>query len=1102
MLYNVDMTPLTLRLLGSFQASVGTTPIEDFPTDKVRALLAYLAVEFAHEHPRTHLATLLWGDWDEKSAKANLRKSLFRLRKALGSSAENCLTITRTSVQFHAESAEIDLYKFTQLSQSDDLADLSRAVDLYGGDLLAGLEIWDAPTFNEWLTVQREQLHQQFLQLLYQVGELHLAQEDYVAAQAVVTRQLALEAWREGAHRQLMRVYLGLGQRAEALAQYERCVAALEQELGAATSAETEELASAIRGEQLLTTHLHHFAAPQTPFVGRIADLNRLIARLNTPNTRLITLIGTGGIGKTRLAIEAITRSLGNRPAYFLPLHAVTTQEGIWQLLGEQLGIKANRHSKITDEVLAFLRDRAPLLVFDNYEQLLPNTRCIEQLLTHAPDVQILVTSRAPLHLRAEWRLPLEGLEVPPSDGADIADFPAVQLLLTTGQQVRPTLELSAENAPHINRICRYLAGMPLALEMAGSWLALYTPELLADQIEQNLDLLVATRGDMPERHRSLRAIFDYALAQLGSAERTLLTQLTVFQGTFSLTAVLTILRASPLALNTLIDHALLQRQGNDRFGLHPVLRAFLEGAIPTAIEQNHARYYLQHIAATDPANIAETVNDISLNLANVRAAWTWAITQGEEMLLDTALDGLLAYYEYRGSYIEGREQFMATDGLRSAELVNRMRLAEATCLQKLGDSDGAIALVNAVARAEDAPLEALIRLAELYERRTEHDLAIATAQRALKVAEPFSADAARIWRILGFVYLYRGAMEERLEALRQALAINEVLGDALGSAECHNMIGLIHKDKGEYADGIIHLQRAIEIAKALNHREGVAQYTNNLGGLYMNQSALELAEQCFQQSLALAQQLNHKQGITICTGNLGIVAKQRRDYAGALRYYRTAVQMAEQVGDKASQAVFLGNVGNALMDMGQYAEAITHFEQAAEIDRAANALKGVGRHLASIGDAFRFQRQYARAIPYFEEAITYLRQSDNAYFLCWVLVTYAESLFEVGRFAEAQQANAEGGAMATAQARDLYRLFSTLLDARLKARTEPKTPLVAALRTLREQEQDPEQCGEIDYAIWQITGDSADFATAQASLQQLYATTKRAHYRNRLGGE
>ena len=448
--YNPCMVTQHLSFLGGFEVRINETDINHFPTDKTRALLAYLAIESDNPVPRPQLATLLWGDLSDEAARSNLRKSLFRLRKTLGEAADTLLAVSRSEVHFKSQTAVIDLLRFEQLSRSEHLEELAQAAALYRGELLAGLVIEDAPEFEEWLFARREQLVQQLLNMLAKQAELALAQKPPAPeiALAAAQRQLALEPWREVAHRQLMRTYALTGQRAEALAQYERCLLVLEEELGIEPSAETEKLALSIRGEQLMTTHLYGFERGMASFVGRERDINRLISRLHGPDTRLVTVTGPGGIGKTRLATEAIFRSVAQRSAYFVPLEGVTTPAGVWQKLGERLEITPGPRGISPESIITFLAERSPLILFDNYEQLLPNTEVVERLLARTEAVQLLITSRAPLKLRAEFRLALEGLPIPPpgTAAAELGDYGAAQLLQTTGEQVNPDLAITDEN--------------------------------------------------------------------------------------------------------------------------------------------------------------------------------------------------------------------------------------------------------------------------------------------------------------------------------------------------------------------------------------------------------------------------------------------------------------------------------------------------------------------------------------------------------------------------------------------------------------------------------------------------------------------------------
>ncbi|MFK7800403.1 MAG: BTAD domain-containing putative transcriptional regulator [Anaerolineae bacterium] len=902
------MINLRLNLLGSFQAELNNSLLNGFRTDKVRALLAYLAIEANRPHSRTELATMFWGELNDAAARANLRKSLFLLRQLFGDATKSVFTITRQDVQFNSVDSvgrfSVDVHQFSQLSQKIELESHQQAADLYKGQLLAGIEVAGAPNFDDWLASYREQLQQQYLSVLNQIGELSLAHGDYSSTQAVAMRQLSLEPWREVAHRQLMRAYIAAGQRAEALAQHEQFVALLEREMGIEPSAETVALVSAIQDENLQPAYLHNFASPQTRFIGRDKDIERIISHLSAPERRLVTLTGTGGMGKTRLAIEAVTRSWGHQPAYFLSLDGVETQAAVWQLLAERLGIESDSGNSIKHEVITFLRQQNTLLVFDNYEQLLPRTDCIEQLLAGAPKLQILVTSRRPLNISAEWRLPLEGLDVPTEDANDLSQYSSVQLLLMIGKKVQPGFELTADNSLHLGRICRALGGMPLALEMAGSWLSLFSVAQLADEIERNLDFLVAMRSDIPERHRSLRAIFDYALAQLGETERTLLGRLTIFKGDFSLEAARTIADAHLNNLNRLVDHALVQRRNENHFGLHPMLDDFLceeFSADVISLKKTHARYYLQRIAPICSYNIAITVKDISYELANVQAAWDWAVTHDEADLIGSAVDGQLAYYQYRGSFAEGQRMFsMAASEMSDADLIAELRLAEASCLQNLGDAQGAIWLVEPLSRNEPDYIryQAFSRLGELYQIKQDYLLASQMLQDALLLVEPNSEQAINAWNSLGVVYAHAGERVKSVAAHQKSLEICRELGDELMMAENQANLAQVYRDCLDFDQAIKFAEQSIVIAKRVDHQENVGRYLRVLGIIYNRSGNCQEAQLCWEQALVIAELLSHKRDIMRCCEHLAQLARCSQQHDQALAYGQRVVEISEQLGE------------------------------------------------------------------------------------------------------------------------------------------------------------------------------------------------------------
>ncbi|MCA9938247.1 MAG: tetratricopeptide repeat protein [Anaerolineales bacterium] len=1103
------MSGLRLQLLGEFRVTYDNAPINGFATDKVRALLAYLAVEADRTHTRGALATLLWSDWEESAALSNLRKTLFRLRQALADISPDAdtpiLAITRADVQFRADPNTVDLWQFTQWSRDDDPARWTAAAALYRGELLDGLALSGAPVFDEWLTIRREQLHQQALNVWARLADHHLAQGQMEQAQQDAARQLALEPWRESAHRQLMRAYAAAGQRAQALAQYAQCVAILAEELGVEPSEETKALAGSIDQDRSPASRLHHFPPALTAFVGRQQDVALLLSRLNHPQTRLITITGTGGMGKTRLTVEAATHWVAQSStaeAYFVSLGAATTQQTLWQTLGAQLGVPSGKRGLTEADILAWLRSRSLLLVLDNYEQLLPDAQAISQILRHAPQTRLLVTSRLPLNLHGEWRLPLVGLPTPPPDSAleELIAYPSVQLLASAAQQAWPAFHVDANNAEAVGVICRLLAGMPLALEIAASWLQLYSAAQLARQITSGVESLVATRSNIPERHRSLRVIFEHTWSRLGSGERTAFSEMTCFQESFTLEAAQAVTSASPASVTVLLDHALLQRLDSGRFTLHPVLRQFAGIYLTNAgiVAQQHATYYLTQIAAGP----VETVAHIQADLDNVRAAWRWAVSQQATDLLAAALANLTGFYVFKGLYQEGYDMvalaLVHVSGRPS--LVNQMRLAQAVFCEKLGELERGIELARQVIETGDEGwiVPASITLGHLHEMRGEYEQAIATLKQALTLVRDGSTEMARIWSILGSVHRLRGDVEPCIFAQEQALRINQSLGEEMQAAENHAYLSLVYKDISAYADAIEHVQQALEIAQRLNHRENIARFTQNLGLLYWQQDDLDQAQACYQRALQIAEELNHKRGICKCAGGLGVLARRRYRFDEALRHYRRALKLAEELGDKAMQATLLGNKGNIHMEIGEYRRAAAYYQRAVDLDRAAGALADVARHLGNMGDTLKYQSRFAEALPFFEEAIPYLRQADALYYLCWVLVSYAECLFALGRLAEAQQANDEGGQLAATIGRALYASFSELLAARLLAARGDSDEAQARLRRLQETSTDAEIQAEILYALGEITGDTAHYQAAREAFARLYAERRIARYRSR----
>lgn len=1142
------MARLRLRLLGGFAASGEGKEFDHFPTNKARALLAYLAVEPAVAHRRAQLAALLWPEHDEGAALANLRKTLFHLRQTfddvLPGFFEQALDADRAGVSLRAGAADVDVGDFlARLSATarhehvalercpECLNRLAEAADLYRGDLLAGLALSDARPFEEWLTVWQERLHRQALDALHILTVAREAQGEYDAAIDYAARQLALEPWRESAHRRLMSLYAATGRQELALRQYEKCRLVLAEELGVLPSAETEQLLSEIKADRSAfavgrvdvahqPAQLHGFPARATTFIGRQAELEAVLDRLLDPRVGLLTLTGYGGSGKTTLAVAAANRVMGgSHPfaggAWFVPLAGIGESGLLAAAIGAQLGLAFSPKRSPDDDVIAFLSGRPALLVLDNYEHLLPETALVERILRETPVTKLLVTSRAPLNLRAEWRQPVSGLPVPGEDDAPerVAGYEAVRLLETIGSQSDPGFRVGAGNAPALARIARRLDGMPLALEIAGNWLAAYPPEALADQIDASLTFLVAGWRDMPERHRSLEIVFAHSWELLAPRAQQALARATCFQGRFSPAAALAVAGATPGDLNALADHALLRRQPGGRFGLHPVLREFAAGHLADrdVLYRDHAGWYLRRVTELAPVfasrEAATAVARVEDEIDDIRQAWRWAALQADVERLAEGLDGLAAFYQFRGLYAEGRDAFAsaaaAVEQASHDPLAYRLRLAEAACRLKLGDLEEAIHLAARVQESGNAETltASLLLLAQLHELRANYDAAISYLEVALARLESTGevADLALALGQQGWLYRQRNVYERAIPAYERALALNRRLGNELGAAENHAGLGLIYKDTGQFEAAVENLTAARAIAQSLNHRENIARFTQNLGLVYWQMDRLDEALSCYLEALEIAEAIQHRRGMAMCLGTIGVLHRRRYDYPAALAHYERALALFEQLGDQANTAVQLGNIGNVYMDTGKFADALDYMGRALVIDRELGVIEGVSRHLGNIGDTLKDQERFAEALVCFEEGIPALRRTGARYYLCWQLVSCAETLLALGRASEARTLADEGARMAADVGRRQYHFQGRLLAARLATLPHGSGETLALLSGLAGEFGLPEERAELAFWRWQLLGDRDARLDAIALFRPLLAQTGVFRYRQRL---
>jgi predicted ATPase/DNA-binding SARP family transcriptional activator/uncharacterized protein HemY len=983
--------PLRLALLGGLQVTQGDAPVTGFVSSKALALLCYLAAT-GRPHLRPALAGLLWGEMPDASANTNLRKALSNLRQLVG----DHLIFAQQSVAFDRDSAHwLDSEAFGQqveaalgrgedLPSSETAAGLAQAFDLYRGDFLAGFYVRDAPDFEEWVLTERERLRELARRALHALAGHHAARGENIPALDYATRLLALDPWREEVHRQVMRLLARSGQRSAALAQYETCRRLLADELGVEPMAETTALYERIRAASARRLHL---PAQPTPFVGREDELARLTRCFDRPDCRLLTLVGPGGIGKTRLALQMAEarQEAFLDGVYLVPLAGVDSAELLVPAIAEALHFAFYGRQDSKAQLLAYLHEKELLLLLDNFEHLVTGAGLLAEILEQAPQVKLLVTSRQRLDLRWEWLFDVGGLPYPAADEAGrLAEFSAVQLFAQTASRVRPDFSL-ADQGPSVARICRLVEGLPLALELAAAGLRARPCAEIAAELAHNLDLLATTQRDVPERHRSVRAAFEGSWQRLSGEEQRALRQLSVFRGGFEREVARQVAGATRSTLEALAIQSLLQDGGGARYQMHELLRQFAAEKLaewPQEQAEAHARhgdYYTTFVqrrqealrGAEQPRALAELGSEIE----NVRAAWSWAGTGRQAGTLDRALEGVYRFFNLRGRLAEGHELLArAAAALAGNEgLLGRLLARQAWFTFRLGQyqearaqAEQSLVLLRPLGKPEEEAL-AHLTLGVVTDEMGEYDPARAHLEASLALYEQAGDrwGLARALDHLGGLARMIGEYEQAEAYYARCLALCQETGDRAGLADAYNSLGSAAGTRGDYAQARTYFEQSLALCRELDDRFGIAGASHNLGNIAFLQGNLAEAKRLRQETLSICHEIGFRWGVADSLRHLGNVCRRLGEYAEARRCYQESLVLKREIGHKRGIALTLADLGALAQSMGEYGEARTHYGQALRVALELESPPVILAILSSWGEllALEGQRQQALAL-------------------------------------------------------------------------------------------------------------------------------------------
>ncbi|MCA9916400.1 MAG: tetratricopeptide repeat protein [Anaerolineales bacterium] len=919
---------LIVKLLGNVSFEIDGEPVQGLPSRKAEAILAYLICQ---ERPfsREYLATLFWEDRSQKQGLANFRSVLSSLRREF----EPFLTITRQTVAFnHEANYWLDLSVFTaaiKATQShphlsleecpECVAQLETAVSLYNGRFLQSLVVGDSQEFEEWSLILHEQTQRQVLTALHHLSSHYTRHGKFTQARQYAIRQVELEPYREEAHRQIMLTLARSGQRSAALAQYETCRRILAEELGVEPAFETQALYQRIRSAGQSSPH--NLPPQQIPLLGREKELQQIADHLANPDCRLLTLTGPGGIGKTVLSLQAAHEHTGIflHGVYFIALTPITAPALLTTTLANAIHCTLDGTDDLQTELHDFLREKEMLLVLDNFEHLLAGTGWLSQLIEAAPHIKIIVTSRERLNIRREFLLALRGLSHPPVAGVvdeQAVKHGAIQLFVQEARRVQAGYVPSPMDLQQIVQICHHLEGLPLAIELAAAWIRLMPVTQIWQEMKQDLDILATAVSDIPERHQSIRLVFQHSWALLSAPEKSALGRLTIFRGQFGQEAAREVAQATPRTLLLLVNKSVLRRNAAGGFELHALLKQFLAEKLAENEEERHhvlaahGRFFATFLNAREAAlqggQQAQTLDEIVLAIEDIRAAWQWAVANQQFNLIDLAAQSLYLFFWARNRFAEGRIFF--------AEALEALAHAEPT---------EAIRLLQARLRA---------RLADLVLWLGEYELAETLLQQSITVYRNQQArfELMLALEIGGRLAYARGSYKEARGYFEESAAMGRQLAANAGIAQAlSNLASTICSETADYTAARSLYDEGMALYRAVGDQFGIAKVIINLGAIELEEANYAAAQALFEQSLQLYRELDYRYGIGAALVYLGDVAQKTADFATAKNLLEESLALNRDSGHRLAIVESLVSLGRVIVLAGDTQEARPYLAEA-----------------------------------------------------------------------------------------------------------------------------------------------------------------------------
>ena len=723
--------------------------------------------------------------------------------------------------------------------------------------------------------------------------------------------------------------------------------------------------------------------SPLTTLVGRTVELTNLVRKMGHTTYRCVSLVGPGGIGKTRLAVALGTEMQPNFPdgVWVVELSGLapsTPDEPTEQLhdrlaaaMASAIGLTFYGTTRPTEQVAKHLADKGALLILDSFEHLVAGAAWLPSLLTTSPRLRLLITTRHRLPLHSQLVYHVEGLGVPPAAAVNgfpahlVAQYAGVQLFVERAESAGLTLALDGETLAAVGRLCHLVEGSPWAIEVAAAMLDQHTPAALLAAIQGNYRTLTTNLLDVPARQRSAEALFLTVWSLLTAEEAQTLARCAVFRGGFTLDAAQRVAATTPATLEALVQKSLLHPGAADRYTMHDLVRQFAEeqlGRDAASAQQSrtaHAIYFTALLATWQPddATLLRFRTAVTQDWENVQAAWAWAVESGQVTLLQQGVGGLAEFYNLVELYLE-------------ADAILGRAIDQVRLLLDAAHAAGATA-------ADHRVLQTL--LAHLLWRQcyfvngalTETERAAPLAQELLTLAHDLDDGAlrTRAYYQLSIVAYFQSDSQRQEQLLLQALSLAQHHGTIYDQIVCLNLLGAGRARQMDVAAALEHFHQALALTQHGHYAFYDLMVLNNIGSLQVSTGDFTAAMTTFQRARQSALTVAFKIRLAFITASLGEIAYLVGDYATACAQLTEAYQHYVEIRDYVIEPQILNILGALSAELG---------DDTAALDHCQRALASTGGHLyvvqhsalCTLGHLHRRQEQWDAAAARYQQAL------------------------------------------------------------------------------------------------------------------------------------